>query len=238
MLFRSIETHKLLSQAHTEIGRLRAEHQRTTEELAATKYKLMVSQQLQLRTESELIEVKFKLEAAPQQQVNSDSKFTYVQREPELSREVNCSQTTELGIPPDLAEPTSPQPLHQLWSPLHSQGPSYGDLDKIARNINYFEPTPDGSNAIHGYLKDIDYFLRRFPNATVEDRIYLIKRTSSWEVSSFIERQPNSVRSHYDVLCQALIEEFSNHLAQTGLVAALTVKIGRASCRERVLRLV
>ena len=54
--------------------------------------------------------------------------------------------------------------------------------------------------------------------------MYLIKRTSSREVSSFIERQPNSVRSHYDVLCQALTEEFSNHLVQTGLIAALTVK--------------
>ncbi|KAL6481780.1 hypothetical protein MHYP_G00098600 [Metynnis hypsauchen] len=118
----------------------------------------------------------------------------------------------------------SPQPLHQLWSPPHAQVPSDGDLDKIARNITYFEPVPEGSNDIHSYMKDIDYYLRRFPNATVEDRIYLIRRTSSREESQFIERQSNSVRSHYDVLCQALIEEFSNHLVQTGLVVALAVK--------------
>ncbi|KAL7882335.1 hypothetical protein AOLI_G00091840 [Acnodon oligacanthus] len=158
-------------------------------------------------------------------------------REPEFSCRVNCSQTTEQGSYPNLAEPVSPQPLHQPWSPPHAQVPSDGDLDKIARNIAYFEPTPEGSSDIHSYLKDIDYYLRRFPNATVEERIYLIRRTSSQEVSQFIERQPNSVRSHHNVLCQALIEEFSNHLAQTGLVAALAVKHRRESPQQYYSRL-
>ncbi|KAL7831167.1 hypothetical protein SRHO_G00306690 [Serrasalmus rhombeus] len=221
--FRS--THRELENAHEQAASASQASQKQSAEKARLTYQAEeLAHLLLLRTESELVEVKFKIETAQQQQINSESNFTYVQREPEFSRGVNYSQTTELGSYPDLAEPVSPQPLHQPWRPLHTRVPSDGDLDKIARNITYFEPMPEGSNDIHSYLKDIDYYLHRFPNATVEDKIYLIRRTSSQEVSQFIERQSNSVRSHYDVLCQALIEEFSNHLAQTGLVAALAVK--------------
>ena len=101
---------------------------------------------------------------------------------------------------------------------------SIKDLDRIARNMTRFEPKFDGATKIDTktYLNDVDFYLRRFPHATVEDRIYLIKLTSSRDVSSFIERQPCHIKADYDLLCQTLIEEFSDHL-HTGLTEALAV---------------
>uniref|UniRef100_A0A3B4XL16 Uncharacterized protein n=1 Tax=Seriola lalandi dorsalis TaxID=1841481 RepID=A0A3B4XL16_SERLL len=113
-----------------------------------------------------------------------------------------------------------------LFSPLVSN-PFDTDLDKIARNLPRFEPTPGGSQNISSYLKDIDFYLRKFPNATADDRIYLIKVTSGCQVGRFLERQTDYVRSNYDLLCQALIREFSDPISQTGLTAAMTTKQGR-----------
>ncbi|KAI4878795.1 hypothetical protein NFI96_009236 [Prochilodus magdalenae] len=103
---------------------------------------------------------------------------------------------------------TAPQSSCAHWNRFTAQDPSDRDLDKIACNIARFKPKPDGSNDVHIYLKDIDY-LRNFPTATAENKTYLIKVTSSREVSSFIERQPISVRLII-ACCQALVEEFSN----------------------------
>uniref|UniRef100_A0A3B4VL06 Uncharacterized protein n=1 Tax=Seriola dumerili TaxID=41447 RepID=A0A3B4VL06_SERDU len=113
-----------------------------------------------------------------------------------------------------------------LFSPLVSN-PFDTDLDKIARNLPRFEPTPGGSQNISSYLKDIDFYLRKFPNATADDRIYLIKVTSGCQVGRFLERQTDYVRSNYDLLYQALIREFSDPISQTGLTAAMTTKQGR-----------
>lgn len=102
--------------------------------------------------------------------------------------------------------------------------PSDRDLDKIARNIPRFEPELEGSNNVHHYLSDINFYLRRFPKATVDDKIYLIKATSSRDVGCFIQRQLPQVKRDYSALCKALEEDFSNHLAQTGLIVALAIK--------------
>lgn len=110
----------------------------------------------------------------------------------------------------------------------HSLSPSDRDLDKIARHITRFQPSAGGSNETNIYLKDIDYYLRKFPAATVDDKIYLIKVTSSREVSSFIERQPRYVREDYDILCQTLVEEYSDLGSQAGLAAAIAVKQERS----------
>uniref|UniRef100_A0A3B1IH95 Uncharacterized protein n=1 Tax=Astyanax mexicanus TaxID=7994 RepID=A0A3B1IH95_ASTMX len=111
--------------------------------------------------------------------------------------------------------------------------PSDRDLDKVARNISRFEPKPGCPNDIHLYLNDIDYYLRRFPLATIDDRIYLIKITSSRDVSSFIERQPPHVRGNYRALCQALEAEFSSFSTQLGLSAAFTVRQNRQEGPEQ-----
>ncbi|KAI4887718.1 hypothetical protein NFI96_006847 [Prochilodus magdalenae] len=157
------------------------------------------------------------------------------------SPEINQGRTFELG-PRDrqrgVTELTPlnswnlPNPIEQVSLPsrhhpfphVQPPGPSDRELDKIARNIIRFEPRPEGSNDVIAYLKDIDYYLRRFPHVTIDHKIYLIKVTSNRDVSSFIERQTDYVRSHYDALCQALVEEFSEYTEQTGLIAASTVK--------------
>lgn len=107
------------------------------------------------------------------------------------------------------------------------QGPSDRELDKIARNILRFEPKPGGSHDTQAYLDDLEFYLRRFPQASVQDRIYLIKLTASREVSRFIERQTDSVQNDYAALRQAMEKEFSSDLPQSGLSVALTVKQGR-----------
>uniref|UniRef100_A0A3B1IJ51 Retrotransposon gag domain-containing protein n=1 Tax=Astyanax mexicanus TaxID=7994 RepID=A0A3B1IJ51_ASTMX len=124
-------------------------------------------------------------------------------------------------------EPRFTQRSQPHGTSVQPQAPSDRDLDKIARNIPRFEPEPDGSNDVHQYLRDIDFFLRRFPKATVDDKIYLIKVSSSREVGRFIERQPPQVKRDYPALCKALENEFSNHLVQTGLAAALAIKQSR-----------
>uniref|UniRef100_A0A3B1KJ75 Retrotransposon gag domain-containing protein n=1 Tax=Astyanax mexicanus TaxID=7994 RepID=A0A3B1KJ75_ASTMX len=124
-------------------------------------------------------------------------------------------------------EPRFTQRSQPYGTSVLPQAPSDRDLDKIALNIPRFEPEPDGSNDVHQYLRDIDFFLRRFPKATVDDKIYLIKVSSSREVGRFIERQPPQVKRDYPALCKALENEFSNHLVQTGLAAALAIKQSR-----------
>ncbi|CAJ1066406.1 hypothetical protein NFI96_006847 [Xyrichtys novacula] len=130
-----------------------------------------------------------------------------------------------------LLDPERSSLNQESYSPPHDgflPSPSDRDLDKIARNLARFEPEHQGAIDTCTYLKDIDFYLRKCPGATVDDKIYLIKATSSREVSSFLERQPYHVRNNYDLLCQALIEEFSDYLTQTGLSAALSIKQGRS----------
>ncbi|KAM3864759.1 sodium-dependent phosphate transport protein 2B-like [Diretmus argenteus] len=98
------------------------------------------------------------------------------------------------------------------------------DLDKIARNIARFDPSSSAGQDTYTYLQDIDFYLRKFPQATVDDKIYVIKATASRDVSSFIMRQPLDVRSDYEALSRALMREFSDPEAQTGLSAALNIK--------------
>ena len=106
-------------------------------------------------------------------------------------------------------------------------GMALRDLDKVARNIFRFEPKPNGSHDTLAYLKDIDFHLRRFPHATMDDKIYLLKVTSSRDVNNWIERQPAHVQADYQTLCQALTREFDDLETITGLSAALNVKQGR-----------
>uniref|UniRef100_A0A671WJS1 Uncharacterized protein n=1 Tax=Sparus aurata TaxID=8175 RepID=A0A671WJS1_SPAAU len=121
---------------------------------------------------------------------------------------------------------SSPQPL-SVSRVHHSRAPSDRDLDKIARNITRYEPKAGGKNDTKAYLEDIKFYLGRFPDATVDDRLYLIRGTSSQKVNKFIDRQTPRVKNNYEVLSKALIDEFKSYTIKTGLTAALTVKQGR-----------
>ncbi|XP_035530703.1 uncharacterized protein LOC118337705, partial [Morone saxatilis] len=131
------------------------------------------------------------------------------------------------GDPSDQVKRSSSPQLPPPSRDHYPRGPSDRDLDKIARNITRFEPKPGGKNDAREYLNDIEFYLRTFPNATVEDRIYLIKGTASQKVSKFIERQPRQIRGSFEALSQALIDEYKSYTVKTGLTAALAVKQGR-----------
>lgn len=130
----------------------------------------------------------------------------------------------QVAAQPPYAVPQSATALPHLDEP---SGVSLKELDKIAHHIQRYEPKPDGSHDTSAYLRDIDFHLKRFPQATTEDRIYLIKVTSSRDVSSFIERQTAYVHRDYQALCQALSREFDDPDAHLGLLAALNIKQGR-----------
>uniref|UniRef100_A0A8C5HU23 Uncharacterized protein n=1 Tax=Gouania willdenowi TaxID=441366 RepID=A0A8C5HU23_GOUWI len=111
--------------------------------------------------------------------------------------------------------------------PPNSNRPSNRDLDKIARNIPRFEPKFDEPQNARAFLRDIDFYLKSYPMANVEDKIYLIKATSSRLVNDFIERQLPQVRNDYTTLCRLLVDDFSDALHQTGFDYAHTIKQGK-----------
>uniref|UniRef100_A0A3B3C8D9 Uncharacterized protein n=1 Tax=Oryzias melastigma TaxID=30732 RepID=A0A3B3C8D9_ORYME len=123
---------------------------------------------------------------------------------------------------------TQVQSFHDIRTgdSLH-RGPSDRELDKISRNLTRFEPTLGGSNDPRAYLDDIEFYLRKYSDATIQDKIYLIKLSSSREVIRFIERQPEVTRRDWFFLRQAVEREFSDYTTQSGLIVAMSVKQGR-----------
>ncbi|KAL7382301.1 hypothetical protein ABVT39_020283 [Epinephelus coioides] len=110
-----------------------------------------------------------------------------LQSSPLLSLErASCSRDTR----PPLKQVSNiyAQHPHLTVGAHFAQGLSDRDLDKIARNITRFEPNLGGSHDTNLYLRDIDFYLRKLLNTTVNNKIYLIKVTSSRDVSAFIDR--------------------------------------------------
>uniref|UniRef100_A0A667YDD0 Retrotransposon gag domain-containing protein n=1 Tax=Myripristis murdjan TaxID=586833 RepID=A0A667YDD0_9TELE len=110
---------------------------------------------------------------------------------------------------------------------VRQPGAALKDLDKVARNINTFTPSPLGGHDVHAYLQDVEYHAGRLPQATDEDRLHLIRITSSLEVRSFLDRQATSVKTDYTQLKQAMIREFADPESEQGLTTALDIKQGR-----------
>ena len=100
------------------------------------------------------------------------------------------------------------------------------DLEKIAKIIPKFDPSKGGHD-LSAYLNDIEFYLRKFPAATVDDRVYIIRASSTREVVSFLQRQPFTVQNDYNALCAALRVEFEDPGAETGLTAAMNVTQGK-----------
>lgn len=124
---------------------------------------------------------------------------------------------------PRLDRSASPQWSHPFPGAQPFQGPSDRDLDTIARNIPCFEPSPSGSHDTIAYMDDIDFYLHGFQNTTIDHKMCLIRVTSSCNISRFIDHQPDTVRTDYNPLCQALEKEFSDPLALTGLSTAMSI---------------
>ncbi|KAK2814209.1 hypothetical protein Q5P01_000704 [Channa striata] len=196
-----------------------------------------VIQQLQEQKQRVLINIRRELDYSfgkeERRHASHDSSCQEIRKEDSSSREIKKEFSPALlpHIPPEsLRGQHTPRSVSPVATnavppafPVHhpSQGPSDKDLDRIAHNIERFEPSPGGSYDTTGYLKDISFYLQRYPQATTTDKIYLIKITSSREVSNFIERQPRAVRDDYD-----------DPVSQTGLDAAMNVKQGRHECPQ------
>uniref|UniRef100_A0AAV2ME23 Gag protein n=1 Tax=Knipowitschia caucasica TaxID=637954 RepID=A0AAV2ME23_KNICA len=131
-------------------------------------------------------------------------------------------------------DPYSPPPTcpreRQMHVPIQGRdypGPTIRDFDRIARHIYRFEPQPGNPADPQSYLRDIDFYSKRLLNASLEDKVFLIKLTSNREVNNFIDRQSPATRQNYDNLCQALLNEYSDFGTSGTLTAALTVRQAR-----------
>lgn len=73
------------------------------------------------------------------------------------------------------------------------------------------------------------WHLQRIKHATVQNLFYLIRCTSSKEVCSFSDWQPDEVKADLKPLHEALIKEFSNPETEHGLNVALDNKADKNS---------
>ncbi len=80
------------------------------------------------------------------------------------------------------------------------------DLDKLARNIGKFNPSVPNRQNVQAYLQNIDFHLEMRPNVTDNDKLYLLRTTSSPEVRSFLDRQPANTKTDYQLLQKSLIK--------------------------------
>ncbi len=105
----------------------------------------------------------------------------------------------------------SPAPSEELYlttkpkesaaaSHRSSHGLDLKDLDKLARNIEKFNPSVPNSQNVQAYLQDIDFHLEMQPNVTDKYKLYLLRTTSSPEVRSFLDRQPANTKTDYQLL--------------------------------------
>ncbi|KAK9966338.1 hypothetical protein ABG768_003456 [Culter alburnus] len=107
------------------------------------------------------------------------------------------------------------EPPQKTRTTSHGMAPK--ELDKLAKNIPTFAPNPAGGVDVQAYLQDIDFLLQNVANANAFDRLYLLRITSSHDVRSFLDRQPEA----------AMIKEFSDPESDQGLLAAMDLKQGR-----------
>ncbi|KAK2838974.1 hypothetical protein Q7C36_013788 [Tachysurus vachellii] len=112
-------------------------------------------------------------------------------------------------------------------TPLSSHSVVPNELDKLARNIPTFTPDPAGGYDIHAYLQGIDFHLQTVANVTTRDQLYLLRITSSREVRSFVDRQPDKIKEDYQQLQEPLIKRFSDPESEQGLFTALDLKQSR-----------
>lgn len=238
------ELNLLKTQVRVHATALQAEERHTSMleyQLRQAQRQVSLCQDQQQETDEKLANAQIKLHHSLQlgrdQREPSDQGFFKERRDTRpLERAFSPTFPTSLDYPlqhrnrtfldPGKSPPS--QRSYSFFDDPSSPCPSDRDLDKIARNIARFEPSHQGTHDAEVYLKDIDFYLRRYPGATIDDKIYLIKATSSREVSNFLERQPSHIRNDYGALCQALICEFTDPLTSAGLLAAFTVKQERS----------
>ncbi|KAJ8339226.1 hypothetical protein SKAU_G00360120 [Synaphobranchus kaupii] len=112
------------------------------------------------------------------------------------------------------------------WGPRH--GPRFKHLDSIAKDIEQFDPEKQDHN-VEDYLRELERCLSDLPNATRQERVKLIWKTTSRSVRAFIDLQPLIVRESFSQLSRALIEEFSPFANETSAtISALQIRHRRS----------
>ncbi len=109
----------------------------------------------------------------------------------------------ELYLTTKTKEPAAP-------SRRSSHGLDLKDLNKLARNIGKFTPSVPNSQNVQAYLQENNFHLKMRLNVTDNDRLYLLRTTSSPEVRSFLDRQPAHTKTDYQLLRETLIKDFLN----------------------------
>ena len=119
--------------------------------------------------------------------------------------------------------PPAPRLPHNTFT-AQSHHDNWSRLDKITKIVPRFTSKDSSTYPIQQHLQTLNYYLKTVQPMDTEQRIYAIKGTSDSEVNRFINRQDDMVRTDYDQLQHALIEEFADGPQPTGFEAAIKVQ--------------
>ncbi len=81
-------------------------------------------------------------------------------------------------------------------------------LRELARDIDVFNPKTSYNN-IELYLKDVSAALTYFPQASMADKVFLLRKTTARTVHGLIDRQSPAIANNYVKLCKALLSEYT-----------------------------
>ncbi|CAM4730064.1 unnamed protein product [Leuciscus chuanchicus] len=185
----------------------------------------LIQQRHELKGELDMVhcELKHVYDLQDRREGETHTTPSLLTREPALHSRTLKAKEEEESPRPDTISPAGPVPERRATS--HRTASK--ELDKLARNIPTFNPNPAGGNDVHSYLTDIEFHLQTVDNVTTWDKLYLLRITSGRIVRSFLDRQPESVKTNYPQLRQALIREFSDPDSDQGILAAMDLKQAR-----------
>lgn len=149
-------------------------------------------------------------------------------------------QDSDVTASSSLTVSDSPKPVRSLPE-LPSMLPSSNRLQilrELACDIEVFNPETTDNN-IELYLKDVNAALTYFPEASMADKVFLLRKSTAQTVHGFMDRQSPAIANNYDKLCKALLVEYTLHQnPSASRLSAFRIKQGRhESPREYYERL-
>ncbi|XP_048048458.1 uncharacterized protein LOC125269577 [Megalobrama amblycephala] len=149
-------------------------------------------------------------------------------------------QDSDVTASSSLTVRDSPKTVHSLPE-FPSMLPSSNRLQilrELARDIEVFNPKTTDNN-IELYLKDVNAALTYFPEASMADKVFLLRKTTAQIVHGFMDRQSPAIANNYDKLCKALLVEYTLYQnPSASRLSAFRIKQGRhESPREYYERL-
>lgn len=113
----------------------------------------------------------------------------------------NAASYSTIGRKTSCSLPESPSSQPSRDSRLHI-------LRELTRDIDVFNPETSDNN-IELYLKDVSAALTYFPQASMADKVFLLRKTTARTVHGFIDRQSPAIANSYDKLCKSLLSEYT-----------------------------